>query len=236
MRRRSLKPLKTFLSCKIVNHLHTASISTDRRAALRLWEVKPKASIPSVAPRLTRAFHIRPQLFVLSFCQFSRNSFPPLRIEEAHILAIDLLAFFCCRIRARNVEFPVLHEVVNRYSRRPPFSDLQTARCSLSAGHRARHSMGGGLDLFEALFKIPGRVEWRPTNTQPQDDERDKNQRDRQCKMLFGAVRKTVHALDPTDPSTRCSKYGLLRASMFLDVATQPQPAGLFIVANSRHY
>jgi hypothetical protein len=61
---------------------------------------------------LTRAFQIRPELLVLSFCQFSRNSFSPLGIEETHILAIDLLALLCRRIRARNVEIPVLHEVV----------------------------------------------------------------------------------------------------------------------------
>src|SRR5229473_3139685 len=42
-------------------------------------------------------------------------------------------------------------------------------------------------------------------------------------------------ARSPTDSPTTCSKCGFLRASMYLDVATQPQPAGLFIVANSRH-
>jgi len=31
----------------------------------------------------------------------------------------------------------------------------------------------------------------------------------------------------PTDSPTTWSKCGFLRASMFLDVATQPQPAGL---------
>ena len=61
---------------------------------------------------MTRAFQIRPKLFVLSFCQLSRNSFSPLGIKEAHIRAIDLFALLRCRIRARNVKIPVLHEVV----------------------------------------------------------------------------------------------------------------------------
>jgi site-specific DNA recombinase len=61
---------------------------------------------------LTRAFEISPKLFVLSFCQFSRDSLSSLGIEETHILEIDLLALVCCRIGARNVEMAVLHEVV----------------------------------------------------------------------------------------------------------------------------
>src|SRR6266478_5493431 len=56
MRMHSLQPLKTSPNCKIVNHLHSASISIDRPAVLRLWEVNSSASIPSVARQVDARF------------------------------------------------------------------------------------------------------------------------------------------------------------------------------------
>src|SRR5664280_1132877 len=112
MRMHSSRPLKTLPSCKLVNRPRSASISIDRPAVLRLRKVGSSASIPSWPDRWTRAFQIRLELFVLSFCQFSRDSFSPLGIEESHILVIDPLALLCRRIRARSVEIPILHEVV----------------------------------------------------------------------------------------------------------------------------
>ena len=60
---------------------------------------------------MTHAFEIRPKPFVLSFGQLSRDRLAPLGIEESHIRVVDLLALFCGRIGADNVEIPILHEV-----------------------------------------------------------------------------------------------------------------------------
>jgi hypothetical protein len=93
-----LKAAENFASCKIVNHLHSASISIDRRAVLRLWEVKPKASIPSVAPQVDARFPDPPAAVRSVFLQIKPKQLLPLRIEETHICAIDLFAFLCCRL------------------------------------------------------------------------------------------------------------------------------------------
>ena len=51
-------------------------------------------------------------MFVLSFCQFGRNGFPPLAVEEADILSIDPATLFRCWIGTGNIEITTLHEVV----------------------------------------------------------------------------------------------------------------------------
>ena len=121
---------------------------------------------------MTRPFEIDPKLFVLSFCQFSRNSFSPLSIQVVNIFPIDLFAFLCRRIRACDVENPVLHEVVIRVA----------AVCFSPArkpGVAVRHQSTDpvirwrvGLNLFDAFFKILGKLRLRPAETQPQDEKR----------------------------------------------------------------
>jgi hypothetical protein len=107
---------------------------------------------------LTRSFQVRSKLFVSSFCQSSRESLSLLGVEEIHIAAIDLLAFICGRIRARNVETPVLHKVV-----------IGIAAAGLSPGRKPRVALrhprtafltrqGFGLDLLDAFFKIVGKL------------------------------------------------------------------------------
>ena len=123
-------------------------------------------------------FKIGPKLFVLSFCQFSRNSFSPLSIQVVDILPIDLFAFLCRRIRACDVENPVLHEVVI----------LVAAVCFSPArkpGVAVRHQSTDpvirwrvGLNLFDAFFKISGQLRRRPTKSQPKGGEREQSQRD----------------------------------------------------------
>jgi hypothetical protein len=121
---------------------------------------------------LTRPFKIGPKLFVLSFCQFSRNSFSPLSIQVVDILPIDLFAFLCRRIGACDVENPVLHEVVIRVAavwlspaRKPDVAVRHQSADSVIRGE-------GGLNLFDALFEILGKLRLRPAETQPHDDER----------------------------------------------------------------
>ncbi|HEY4781996.1 MAG TPA: hypothetical protein VIH54_09275, partial [Chthoniobacterales bacterium] len=41
------------------------------------------------------------------------------------------------------------------------------------------------LDLFDALFKIQSRLGWRPMNTQPKDDKRQRNQRNSRSKCFL---------------------------------------------------
>jgi hypothetical protein len=104
------------------------------------------------------ALDIRPELFVLSFGQRSRDSLAPLRIEESHVRAIDLFALFCCRIGARNVEIPILHEVViciaaTRFS--------PTCKPHVAVRHQGTALVirwALGFDLFDARFKIAGRL------------------------------------------------------------------------------
>jgi hypothetical protein len=187
---------------------------------------------------LTRAIQIRLRLFVLFFCQFSRDTFSPLGIEESHILAVDLLALLCCRIRARDVEIPVLHEVVICIAA-ARFSPARKPRVAVR--HQSTAFVirwGFGLDLFDAFFKISGKLRRRPTKTRPQDDERKQSQLNGYDKALFGVpAPETVHALDsPPIRSLRAANAGFLRSSISVVVATQPQSAGLFIEANSRHY
>ena len=146
---------------------------------------------------MTRAFYFRLKLFVLFSCQVSRHSLSPLGIEEAHILAIDLLALFRRRIGARNVEIPVLHEVVISIASAgfaPACEPRVTARLQ-STAFVVRWAFG--LVLLDALFKIPGRLSRRPTKTQPPDAEREQSQRNECDHKRFGATaQKTVHALE----------------------------------------
>jgi len=178
---------------------------------------------------LTRAFEIRLQLFVPSFCQFSRDSLSTLGIEENHILAVDLFALLRCRIRTRNVEIPVLHEVEICIAA-ACFSP--TCKASVAAHHQNTALVirwGFGLDLLGAFFKISGKLRRRPTKTQPQHDERKQSQRNECNKALFGAaVWETVHARDPPPiRSLRAANADFLRASRSVDVATQPQLAAI---------
>ncbi len=148
---------------------------------------------------MTHAFEIRPKLFVLSFCQFSRDSLSTLGIEENHILAVDLFALLWCRIRARNVEIPVLHEVEICIA---PACFSPACKPRVAVRHRSTALVirwAFGLDLLGAFFKISGMLRRRPTKTQPQRDERKQSQRNGCKKALFGAAaRETVHARDPT--------------------------------------
>jgi hypothetical protein len=158
---------------------------------------------------LTRAFQIRLELIALSSCQFSRNTLSPLGIEERHILAVDLLALLCCRIGARNVEIPVLHEVVIRIAA-VRFSPARKPRVAVRHQSALVIRWGCGLDLFDALLKISGKLRRRPTKTQPQDDERKRTQRNGYDKVLFGVpAPETVHALDsPLIRSLRAANAG----------------------------
>jgi len=121
---------------------------------------------------LTRPFEIGPKLLVLSFCQFSRNSFSPLSIEVVDIFPIDLLAFLCGRIGACDIEHPVLHEVVIGVAAVCP---SPARKPDVAVRHQSTDPVirwGGGMNLFDAFFKIPGRLRLRPAETQPQDDKR----------------------------------------------------------------
>jgi hypothetical protein len=120
-----------------------------------------KAEIPGYyAWVMRRVPHIQMALL-------DRNSFSPLGIKEVHIRAIDLLALLCCRIRARNVEITVLHEVVIGIAaaRFSPARKPRVTRLHQSTALRIR--WGFGMDLFDAVFKILGRLRRRPTNIQP---------------------------------------------------------------------
>ena len=59
-----------------------------------------------------RDFQISSQFFVLFLCQFRRNGFLPLGIQECDIFEIDLLAFFCGRIGAGNIKITALHKII----------------------------------------------------------------------------------------------------------------------------
>ena len=108
---------------------------------------------------MTRPFKIGPKLFVLSFCQFSRNSFSPLSIEVVDILPIDLFAFLCGRIGACDVENPVLHEVVIRVAAGCLSPAPQTGRCSPSLEHRPRHSVGRWHEPVRRILQNPEQAE-----------------------------------------------------------------------------
>ena len=151
---------------------------------------------------MTRAFEIRPQLFVLSFCQFSRDSLSTLGIEENHILAVDLFALLWCRIRAGNVEIPVLHESRNMYSRRLLFADLQTARCSPSLKHRARHSMGIWLRPARRTLQNPGQPE-AATHDNPAIGRRAQAKPARQTLQDTFWRRRSVHGTCAISPPIR---------------------------------
>jgi len=136
---------------------------------------------------LTHVFEIRPKPLVLSFGKLSQDSLAPLGIEESHVRAVDLLVFVCSRIWARNVESPTLHEVE---------ISITTAGFSPACKtHVAvRHQSNAlvirwpfGLDLFDAFFKITGRLKPRLSKTQPQDHERKQNPRDMYYKTPFEA-------------------------------------------------
>jgi hypothetical protein len=121
---------------------------------------------------LTRPFEVGPKLFVLSFRQFSRNSFSPLRIQVIDILPIDLFAFLCRRIRACDVEHPVLHEVIIRVAA----VCLSPARePDVAVRHQSTDPVirwGGGMNPFDAFFIIPGKLRLRPAEAQPHHDQR----------------------------------------------------------------
>jgi hypothetical protein len=110
-----------------------------------------------------------------------------LGIEESHVRAVDLLVLFCCRIGTRNVESPTLHEV-----------EISIATAGFSPACKThvavRHQSNAlvvrwpfGLDLFDALFKITGKLKLRLLETQPQGDERKQNPRDMYYKTPFDA-------------------------------------------------
>jgi hypothetical protein len=119
---------------------------------------------------LTRPFKIGPKLFVLSFCQFRRNSFSPLSIQVVDILPIDLFAFLCRRIGACDVEHPVLHEVVIGVAAVCP---SPARKPDVAVRHQGTDLIrrGGGLNLFDAFFEVLGRLRLRPAKTQPYHDK-----------------------------------------------------------------
>lgn len=136
---------------------------------------------------MTHVFEIRPKPLVLSFGKLSQDGLAPLGIEENHVRAVDLLVLFCRRIGTRNVESPTLHEV-----------EISIATAGFSPARKThvavRHQSNAlvirwpfGLDLFDALFKITGKLGPRLSKTQPQDDERKQNPRDMYYKTPFDA-------------------------------------------------
>ena len=184
---------------------------------------------------MTRAFEIRLQLFVLSFCQFSRDSLSTLGIEENHILAVDLFALLWCRIRARNVEIPVLHEVEISIAA-ACFSPTRKPRVAVR--HRSNALVirwWFGLDLLGAFFKISGKLRRRPTKTQPRHDERQQSQRKGYKKAVFGAAaRESVHARDPpTVRSLRATNADFCGQAGRRCSNTATVSCKLFIEANS---
>src|SRR5260221_2602463 len=124
------------------------------------------------------------------------------------------------------------------YSRRLLFADLQTARCSPSLKHRARHSMGIWLGPARRTLQNPGQTE-AATHDNPAIGRRAQAKPARQPLQDTFWPRRSVNGTCPyipTDSPTTWTKCGFLRASMSLDVSTQPQPAGLFILTKSRTY
>ena len=184
-----------------------------------------------------RPFHIRPELFVPSCCQFSRNSFSPLGIQVTHILAINPFAFICRRIRARNIEIPVLHEVVVGVAAVRP---SPRRKAHVAVRHQSTEFVirrGSCLNQFDAFFKIPGRPRLRSAKTQPDDDQRKQSSRDRRQEAHNCArVPQTTHPQhSPSSSPTTGSDCGFLRASSALccSIATA---ARFFFPANSRHF
>jgi hypothetical protein len=165
---------------------------------------------------LTGAFDIRLKLFILSSRQFSRHILSPLGIEEAHVLAIDLLALFRCRIGSGNVEIAVLHEVVISIAsaRLSPACEPRVACRRRATALVVRWRVG--LGLFDALFKIAGRLWLCPGRIQPPTGERKRSQHNECDQPPFNAtVQQTVHTQDsPTDSSITRKKCGFLRAGI----------------------
>src|SRR5205085_10989528 len=150
---------------------------------------------------------------------------------------IDLLAFLCRRIRARNFELPVLHEVIIGVAA-ARFAPACKPRAAI--GHQGIALVVGrglGFDLLDAVFKILHRLRRRPGKSQPRGDQREQSQPGWYHKNpVAAAARQTIHPQDfPTDSLITCRKYGFLRAKVPIDVATLPQPLALFRVANSCH-
>jgi len=101
---------------------------------LRLRKTKFSAQMPQVARQPRRGpFQIGWNWFVSFFCQFRRDGRSPLGVEESHVLAIDLLAFLGGRIRTRDVETAVLHEVVVGIATVRFSATRQSARSTLSS-------------------------------------------------------------------------------------------------------
>ncbi len=137
MRMHSSQPLKTLPSCKLVNHPRSASVSIDRPAVLPLRKVGSLASIPSVARQVDARFSDPPGAVRSVFLRVQPRYPLAVGIEESHILAIDLLALLGCRIGTRNVEIPVLHEVVICIAA-ARFSPARKPRVCDSAGRQSR--------------------------------------------------------------------------------------------------
>src|ERR1700694_3881521 len=50
-------------------------------------------------------------LLLLFYRECRRDAASPLAVEKSGILFVDVLLFFRCRIRTRDIEVPVLHEI-----------------------------------------------------------------------------------------------------------------------------
>src|ERR1700730_6879586 len=115
-----------------------------------------------------RSFQIRLELFVLPFCQFRRNCFPPLGIQELDIFAVDVFALFSGWIGAGNIEITALHEIIIAVTAawlappRKPCVAVCHRDAALVTQWRAGLANGGaGPERFDALFEIPSRLQGR---------------------------------------------------------------------------
>jgi hypothetical protein len=123
--------------------------------------------------RMKRAFQIRSKLLVLSFCQFSRENLSPSGNRgRPYTRAIDFFAFLSCRIRARNVKIPILHEVVISIVA-ARFSSAGKARIAVRhQGGTLVIRWGFGLDPFNTPFKILGQQRRRRAQAKLQANDR----------------------------------------------------------------
>jgi len=109
----------------------------------------------TISFRLTISFEIRAELLILFFCNFRRDSFPSLGIEEAYIFAIDPVALLGCWIGTGNIEIATLHEIVIGVAA----ARLAPARKPRVAIRRATVLViqwRAGPERSNALFEIPG--------------------------------------------------------------------------------
>jgi len=211
MRRYPSRPLKASTSCTLANHPRNARISTDRPVVCAAaGGAFPRRPIPTV-PKQVDARPPDPPASS-SICRLAnsaRTAFRRWDIEEAHIRAIDRFALLCRRIRARNVEIPVLHEVVIFIAATGFCAGLQIARCSRSSRHCARHWTGLGFNLFDALFTIPrgsGRRHNENSATRRRSISNASPAGITNC-ILAAAAQQTVHAQNsPPIRSLLCCK------------------------------